>query len=379
MRYFIEYLASLLPSPRVIHGRDGKNPYLSRWYFLGRPRMRDGSSPFDEHGNPKKNIVWSRLPFTLVLHRFHRSDDDLELHNHPWRWAVSLVLAGGYREERRDGNEVIRRWVLPGDLNVIRHDTFHRVDLLEDDAWTLFLTGPKTSSWGLLESGHGEVPGLEGVPRGEAGGPVVCERVGPEGPGLERAGGPLRLHERKCWPQFFREAAWDDAPLPEDEAIAEAHPTRSGKHETYAEAMRLVGARRSKAGLVTLVNWLLVRLREAEKSKDCVYNERDRCVALIARMAEELGYRVGLGEHPREDASWDHDWRTIVFVDLPAGQVSWHVHDSERSLFAAIGEYVGQWDGHSTEEKYRRVDLTPIVNERAEVAEAKLFNLKPEA
>lgn len=111
---------------------------------------------------------------------------------------------------------------------------------------------------------------------------------------------------------------------------------------------------------------LLDVLREAEASKNGAYNERDRCVALIARMANALGYRAGLGEHPREDVSWDHDWRTIVFVDLPAGQASWHIHDSERPLFVALDAYSGQWDGHSTEEKYRRVDLTPLINERAD-------------
>lgn len=50
----------------------------------------------------------------------------------------------------------------------------------------------------------------------------------------------------------------DDRPLPEDAAIEAAYPTRSGSHREYAEAMRLVGARRSKGGLVALVNWLLL-------------------------------------------------------------------------------------------------------------------------
>lgn len=50
-----------------------------------------------------------------------------------------------------------------------------------------------------------------------------------------------------------------DTPLPEDAAIKAAHPTRTGRHDLYAEAMRLVGARRSKGGLVELVCWLLGR------------------------------------------------------------------------------------------------------------------------
>lgn len=56
-----------------------------------------------------------------------------------------------------------------------------------------------------------------------------------------------------------------DAPLPEDAAIQAAHPLRTGRHDLYAEAMRLVGARHSKAGLVELVNWLLA---EREGSHD---------------------------------------------------------------------------------------------------------------
>lgn len=59
----------------------------------------------------------------------------------------------------------------------------------------------------------------------------------------------------------FLEAQWEsDKPLPEDAEITEAHPMNSGHHDTYQEAMRLVGARHSKSGLVELVNWLLVNL-----------------------------------------------------------------------------------------------------------------------
>lgn len=65
----------------------------------------------------------------------------------------------------------------------------------------------------------------------------------------------------EAWPALGE----DDRPLPEDEQIATAHPTRTGQHATYEEAMRLVGARRSKMGLVTLVNWLLVRMGELER------------------------------------------------------------------------------------------------------------------
>lgn len=53
--------------------------------------------------------------------------------------------------------------------------------------------------------------------------------------------------------------AWEDGSLPEDEQIRAAHPVRSGRHDLYAEAVRMVGAKRSKYALVELVNWLLHR------------------------------------------------------------------------------------------------------------------------
>jgi len=57
--------------------------------------------------------------------------------------------------------------------------------------------------------------------------------------------------------------AWDDTDADEwSEAIDAAFPTRSGSHDEYEIAMRMVGARRSKGSLVALVNWLLVRLGE---------------------------------------------------------------------------------------------------------------------
>lgn len=132
----------------------GKTPYLSRFYIVGAPTMADGSSPYDQFGNPKRDAKW-KDGWGLYIHRFHRSDVDRELHNHPWRWALSFVIAGGYREERRRGNSVVEREVKPLSFNYIRQDDFHCVDLIEHDAWTLFLVGRKGSTWGFWDRATG--------------------------------------------------------------------------------------------------------------------------------------------------------------------------------------------------------------------------------
>jgi hypothetical protein len=105
----------------------------------------------------------------LYLHYFIRSDSDRDPHNHPWRWARSVILLGGYEEKRAemdDWNEyfIVSRDVRPGNFNWFCRDDFHRVDLLEKNkgCWSLFLAGRRLqpsdgTDWGFLNMETGEV------------------------------------------------------------------------------------------------------------------------------------------------------------------------------------------------------------------------------
>ncbi len=155
LRRLLTLATRLLSAPRVIYDRRGATPYLSRWYLVGT--QPDTTPRGQVHPIAERHAE----PWQLYLHRFHRGDDDTALHSHPWAWAVSLVLVGGYWEERRvrsnyeatlgaptaDADAVVRREVRPGTLNVLQADTFHRVDLRDGDCWTLFLVGPKETGW----------------------------------------------------------------------------------------------------------------------------------------------------------------------------------------------------------------------------------------
>ncbi len=82
---------------------------------------------------------------------------------------------------------------------------------------------------------------------------------------------------------------------------------------------------------------------------DAVYTERARLVAALSKV-----FPASLEDHQGDD--WDDDWRTVCFVDLPTGQVSWHVASWDLHLFAHLPRNTGRrWDGHTTEEKYRRL------------------------
>lgn len=90
------------------------------------------------------------------------------------------------------------------------------------------------------------------------------------------------------------------------------------------------------------------KLAEATTAKDAAYRERNQLVALLARL-----YPSGIAQTAIE--GWDPAWHGCVYIDLPTGQASWHFRTSEAHLFADLPPYAGSWDGHTTEEKYRRV------------------------
>jgi hypothetical protein len=163
LRPFLEWLTDRLPPPRIIMDREGKSKYLSRWYLIGRPRMADGSSPVDASGQTKPDVIVPK-GIGLYIHRFHRSDQDSACHSHPWFWARSLILAGGYVEERRVlappgewPDRVVRFIRRPGSIVRLDADDFHRVDLIEKDSWSLFLAGPKAGSWSFWDRRTGEI------------------------------------------------------------------------------------------------------------------------------------------------------------------------------------------------------------------------------
>lgn len=113
-----------------------ENPYLLRWWILPRNRF-----------------------LNVYVHRFLRSDDDRALHDHPWS-NLSVLLRGRYLEHT----------IAAGGINV-RHERVapafkfrpsgahaHRLELIDGECWTLFVTGPRYRQWGFHCPDRGWVP-----------------------------------------------------------------------------------------------------------------------------------------------------------------------------------------------------------------------------
>jgi hypothetical protein len=80
---------------------------------------------------------------------------------------------------------------------------------------------------------------------------------------------------------------------------------------------------------------------------DEVYAERSAVVLAFAQAAQMCGGTVGKLVDPAEP-----DW-PVLMIDTPYGQVSWHLKASE--MPADMPDYPGEWDGHTTPEKYERL------------------------
>lgn len=102
--------------------------------------------------------------------------------------------------------------------------------------------------------------------------------------------------------------------------------------------------RKSKADLADMVEWMC-------DQKDAAYSERNQLVAALSKL-----FPSWIGWHEGDNDDWDPEWRNVIYILLPIGQVSWHIHESELVYFSHLQKKYGpHWDGHTTEEKYRRL------------------------
>jgi hypothetical protein len=108
--------------------------------------------------------------FQVKLHCFHRSDEDRELHDHPWAF-ISILLRNGYNEVRPpksvrnmlldNGLGIEQGWVAsihdvecvryrPGSILVRPARWAHRVQLVDGrESWSLVIVFPRVREWGF--------------------------------------------------------------------------------------------------------------------------------------------------------------------------------------------------------------------------------------
>jgi len=108
--------------PDFIVGNPDK-PYLLRWHLIPR--------------NPFINIY---------LHCFKDSDQNREMHDHPW-CALSVILKGMYGDHTENGFTILKAGDWQFRLNAFKA---HRIELIDGECWSLFMTGPRFRNWGFI-------------------------------------------------------------------------------------------------------------------------------------------------------------------------------------------------------------------------------------
>lgn len=134
-------LLEKLGRKRTIYDREGKIPYLDRYYLFLKNRKH--------------------FPFNITLHKVMVSDEPV-LHDHPWAYAT-LILKGGYWEHIPLFNDTTggvvgstRVWRGPGHFRYRRPDDLHWLELNKDKngkevpCWSLFFMGTKQKEWGFM-------------------------------------------------------------------------------------------------------------------------------------------------------------------------------------------------------------------------------------
>lgn len=153
MKIIERILCKLIPYLDIGDDATGE-VYLRRWFIYPRHPKNDKGS------------------HRLYLHKFYRGDQDIDLHDHPWKFT-SLILKGGYWEHRvaprfaasvaqfgyeaaaqTHADQTIRTWYGPFSYLKRGARWTHRVELpAGKTAWTLVLTGIKERSWGFHTKG----------------------------------------------------------------------------------------------------------------------------------------------------------------------------------------------------------------------------------
>ena len=91
-------------------------------------------------------------------------------------------------------------------------------------------------------------------------------------------------------------------------------------------------------------------MTDQSSTLDDAYLDRNMAVQALALLAQQVGYTVGIKEDP-EEPEWP-----ILFIDLPTGQVSWHLPRHQIiPLWPYLWTYDKEWDGHDLEEKRIRL------------------------
>lgn len=96
------------------------------------------------HGVYNRRWYWQTPCFSIRLHHWMHSDDERNMHDHPW-WFITFILRGGYTDVSPAGREELTAGQLAFRPALHRH----YVKVHKGGCWSLLLTGPVRRKFGF--------------------------------------------------------------------------------------------------------------------------------------------------------------------------------------------------------------------------------------
>lgn len=88
---------------------------------------------------------------------------------------------------------------------------------------------------------------------------------------------------------------------------------------------------------------LSVLLQKQTEATTVAYTQRAIAAIAFAHTVISLGGVAGVGRDGRENQP--DAWRVVLYVDTPAGQLSWHIAPHDQHMLEGLPTYAGVWDG----------------------------------
>ncbi|MEU3979663.1 hypothetical protein AB0465_18360 [Streptomyces griseoviridis] len=95
-----------------------------------------------------------------------------------------------------------------------------------------------------------------------------------------------------------------------------------------------------------------------------MHSELESGLTLYRERAYLLGGYVGMFGGVFSHTDLQAPEYPVLYIETPKGQTSWHIHPDDKDCFdglkvPTVKEY--PWDGHSTEEKYMRIQALNLL------------------
>jgi len=82
--------------------------------------------------------------------------------------------------------------------------------------------------------------------------------------------------------------------------------------------------------------------QQQREATDTAYTQRAIAAIAFAHTVLALGGSAGVGQDDREDQ--EDDWRVVLYIDTPAGQMSWHIAPLDQPMLEGLPAYEKPWD-----------------------------------